>query len=107
MLTLPLVLLTVGLLEDLVSFKARQHVHDLYWRTALVLLLNGVAFAIAATWVTPAVKRLLVTIRQSSRRGAGLFGMCAFYSLAYGALFLAYLVVERHGAGALLPRAWR
>jgi hypothetical protein len=106
-LTLPLVLLTVGLLEDVASYKVRQHVPDLHWRVAITLVLYGAAFAIAADWVAPAVKRVLVSARQSSKRGGGLLGVWAFFVLAYGLLYWAYLVVERHGPGGLLPAAWR
>jgi hypothetical protein len=106
-LTVPLVLLSVGLLEAVATYKVRQHLRDVHVRVAIMLALNGVAFAIAATWVTPAIRRLLVSIRQSSRRGGGLFGLWLFYAAAYGGLYWAYLVMERHGAGHLLPAAWR
>ena len=106
-LTLPLVLLTVGLLQDITSYKVRQHVHDVHWRTAVMLVLYGAAFAVAAEWVSPAIKRLLSSIRHSSHRGGGLAGTWLFFAVAYGLLYWAYLVEERHGAGALLPPSWR
>ena len=106
-LTLPLVLLTVGLLQDVTTFKVREHVRDVYLRTAIILVLYGVAFAIAATWVSPLIKRLLVHIRQSSRRGGGVIGLWLFFGLAYGAIYFAYLIVEKHGAGGLLPASMR
>jgi hypothetical protein len=106
-LTLPLVLLTVGLLQDITSYKVRQHVHDVHWRTLVMLVLYGVAFGVAAEWVSPAIKRLLSGIRHSSRKGGGLFGTWLFFAVAYGLVYWAYLVEERHGAGALLPPSWR
>jgi hypothetical protein len=106
-LTLPLVLLTVGLLQDVTSYKVRQHVHDVHWRTAVMLVLYGVAFGVAAAWVSPAIKRLLSSIRQSSHRGGGLVGTWLFFVVAYGLVYWAYLIEERHGAGALLPPSWR
>jgi hypothetical protein len=106
-LTLPLVLLSVSLLEDIATYKVRQHVHDIRIRTAIMVVLYGAAFAAAATWLSPAIKRLLVAVRQSSRRGGGAFGQWVFYAAAYGALYWAYLIVERRGAGGLLPQSWR
>jgi cytochrome bd-type quinol oxidase subunit 2 len=106
-LTLPLVLLTVGLLENVVAYKVRQRVHDVHWRTALMLVLYGAGFAAAATWVSPALRRLLLGLRQSSHRGGGLVGQWLFYGLAYGLVYWAYLVLDRHGPAGLLPPAWR
>ena len=106
-LTLPLVLLMVTLLEDIVTYKVRQHVQDVHLRTAIIVALVGAAFAIAATWLSPLIKRLLTRIRTSSRRGGGLFGVCLFYAAAYAGIYFAYLLVERKGPGALLPQAWR
>jgi hypothetical protein len=107
-LTLPLVLLIVSLLQDITTYKVRQHVHDVRLRTAIVVALYGVAFAIAANWVSPLIKRLIVNIRQSSKRGGGLLGVWLFYAAAYTLIYYAYLAVERAGGPAgVLPAAWR
>jgi hypothetical protein len=106
-LTLPLVLMTVVLLEDLVTYKVRQHVRDIHLRVAVIVALNGVLFAAAATWLVPFLKAVLTRVRQSSRRGLGAFGLWAFYAAAYGLLYWAYLIAERRGSAALLPAALR
>ena len=106
-LTLPLVLLTVALFEDLVTYKVRQHVRDIHVRVAVIVALNGVLFAVAATWIVPFVRALLTKIRQSSRRGFGAFGLWTFYAVAYGAVYWAYLLAERRGPAALLPALLR
>jgi hypothetical protein len=107
LLILPLVLLTVALFEDLVTYEVRRHVRDIYLRTAGIVILNGAAFAFAATVVSPWLKRLLATLRRSTRRGAGTFGLCAFYLAAYGLLYYAYFLAETRGSSALLPNALR
>ena len=106
-LTLPLVLLTVSLLENVASYKLRQRVHDVHWRTALSLVLYGSAFAAASEWVSPAIKRLLVSARKTSRESGGAAGTWLFFALAYALVYWAFLVVERQGPAALLPAAWR
>ena len=105
-LILPLVLLTVALLEEIATYKVRQHVRDVYLRAALVLLLNGAAFAIAATWLSPWLKRALTSARRTSRE-VGAPALWIFYGIAYGALFYAYLIAETRGPGGLLPASLR
>lgn len=102
---LPAVLLMVALVEDLAMYKIRQHVREVRLRTLLDLLLFGAAFAVAADWLSPLLRRMLTRVRAQSRREGGSFGLVVFYALAYGALYYAYLVRETRGLGALLP-AW-
>jgi hypothetical protein len=106
-LTLPLVLLTVSLLESIVTYKLRQHVRNVHWRTALALVLYGSALAVASEWVSPAIKNLFVSARKTSRENAGPMGVGLFLAVAYGLIYWAFLVLERHGPSALLPAAWR
>lgn len=106
-LIVPLVLLVVSLLEDVAMYKLRQHVSDLYVRTALILVLTGAGFALAANYIGPWIKALFTRARMGSRWGAGRLGIWLFYAIAYGALFYAYLIVERHGPAALLPPSLR
>jgi hypothetical protein len=103
----PLVLLTVAILEEVVTFKVRQHVRDVHHRAAIILILNGVAFAVAATWIGPGMQRLLARMRRAGSKGAGLVGLWVFYAAAYGGLYWAYLVAEQKGPGGLLPATWR
>jgi hypothetical protein len=106
-LIVPLVLLVVALIEDVAMYKLRQHVRDIYLRTAIVLVLTGVGFAVAANYVGPWLKSVLTRVRKGSKWGAGTVGIWMFYAAAYGALYYAYLVIERSGAGALLPASLR
>lgn len=107
MLVLPAVLLTVSLLEDLVSHVAREHVKNVTFRVLVTLALKGAAFAVAAHYVSPWIEHGLVTTRRGSFRHAGTMGLLLFYAVAYGLLYWAYLVLETKGAGALLPRSLR
>jgi uncharacterized membrane protein len=106
-LIVPLVLLVVALLEDIAMYKLRQHVRDIYARTGLVLVLTGVGFALAAGFVGPWVKDTFASARKGSKWGGGKLGIWMFYAAAYGALYYAYLVIERRGPGALLPVSLR
>jgi hypothetical protein len=103
----PLVLVTVALLQDLAAFKVREHVAGLYLRVAIIVALQGVGFAIAADWISPWLQRLYNRFRRDSKREGGHLGMWLFYTLAYGALYYAYLISEQRGVAGLLPRAWR
>jgi len=47
-LIVPLVLLVVAVLEDIVTYKVRQHVRDLYLRAGIIPGLTGVGFVLAA-----------------------------------------------------------
>jgi hypothetical protein len=106
-LIIPLVLLIVTLFEDVVTYKVRQHVRDVYTRAALVLALNAFAFGIAGGWVGPWLKDLFSSVRKTSRATGGKIGIWVFYAAAYGALYYAFVIVERHGPGGLLPASLR
>ena len=101
----PLVLLVVVVFEEIMTYKVRQHVRDVYARAAIILVLNAFAFGLAAGWLSPRLRDHLKNLRQRSDRMAGAIGLWVFYGLAYGALFYAFLVMERHGPAGLLP-AW-
>jgi hypothetical protein len=104
---MPLVLLSVALLEEVVTYKVRQHVPQVHQRVAIIMALNAFAFVAAAGWIAPWLRDLLSSARKGSKQGAGRIGLWIFYALAYGAVFYAYLVVERHGPGSLLPPSLR
>jgi uncharacterized membrane protein len=104
---MPLVFLVVVLIEDVVTYEVRHHVRDLYLRAAIVMGLNAFAFVLVAGWLAPWLRDLLARARKGSKRTGGEVGLWVFYALAYGAIFYAYLVVERHGAGGLLPGSLR
>jgi hypothetical protein len=106
-LILPGVLLTVALFEEIVTYKVRQRVHDVYLRTVIIVLFNGVAFTVAAELVGPWIAQFLATARRDSLKRGGKLGLVLFYSLAYGALYYAYFVDQVHGPGWLLPMALR
>jgi hypothetical protein len=105
LLVLPAVLLTITLIQDITTYVARKHVHDVHTRVVLNLVLNGAAFALAAAWLTPWLERVITTTRRGSERHAGTVGLLLFYVLAYGALYYAYFVSETRGVSALVP-AW-
>jgi hypothetical protein len=105
-LIIPLVLCVVAILQDVVMYKMRQHIHNVYQRAGFVLLLNGVLFGIAAAFVAPRLQKLFQRIGKESRV-AGDLGLWIFYAGAYGLLFYVYVVIERHGVAALLPASLR
>lgn len=106
-LIIPLVLLVVTLLEDIVMYKVRQHVRDVYWRAGIMLVLTGVGFAIAAGYVGPWLEELFTSARKGGRQLGGKLGIWLFYAVTYGTLYYAYLVMERRGPGGLLPASLR
>lgn len=103
-LIVPLVVLVVALCEDVATYKVRQHVRDPYVRAAIIVVLTGIGFSVAAAWIGPWIKHLLSTARKGSRWGMGTVGIWLFYAAAYGAIYFAYLVIERSGVAGLLPR---
>jgi hypothetical protein len=107
LLIVPIVLLVFTLFEDILTYKVRQHVHNLYARAAVILVLNAFVFGFAAGWLSPRLRALLQTLRTGTRRTAGTIGLWTFYALAYGALYYAFLIVERHGTAGLLPASMR
>jgi hypothetical protein len=104
---MPLVLLVVVLLEEVLTYKVRQHVRDVHLRVAIIIALNAFAFVLAGGWLAPWLRDLFTQVRKGSRKTAGDLGLLLFYLLAYGAIYYAYLVIERHGAGGLLPASLR
>ena len=102
----PLVLCVIALLENIVTFKVHEHVHDPRARAAITLALNGIGFGIGAGFIAPALARFLRQLDRESSQAGTVFTI-AFYALVYGLVFYAYLVVELHGAGGLLPASLR
>src|SRR5258705_3646376 len=90
----PLVLLTVALIQEILTYQVRQRVRIVALRVAIILLLNGVAFAAAAEWVSPWIKRILSRARATSRRGIGPVEPWLFYAVAYAGLYFAFWLVE-------------
>ncbi|HEY6036766.1 MAG TPA: hypothetical protein VIV58_20955 [Kofleriaceae bacterium] len=103
----PLVLLVFVLVQEVVTYKVRQHVHDIHARVAMILALNAFGFGFVAGWLTPRLRDVLKSVQKGSNRLGGKVGMVMFYALAYGALYYAFLVLERHGAVGLLPASLR
>jgi hypothetical protein len=106
-LLLPLVLLTIALIEQVASYKLKQHVRDIHLRAGLIMALDGAGFGVAAALIGPWIRTLLVSMRSHSHRSAGSAGPIVFYGLAYAAVYSAYLIVERQGPAGLLPVSWR
>jgi hypothetical protein len=104
--TVPLVLCVIALLENVVTYKVHEHIHDPRGRAAIVLALNGIGFGVGAAFIAPGITRLVRQLDRESSQAGSLFTI-AFYALAYGLVFYAYLVQERYGTGALLPASWR
>ena len=100
---LPLVLLTVALLEELGWSALRRHIPSVPMRVAVRLVLVGVAFTVAAEVIEPWLRALYASLHTHSRRNGGSFGPWLFYALAYGLLYVAYYVLETRGPRALLP----
>ncbi len=103
----PLVLLMVALFEEILTYKIRQHVRGIHARAAIVFALNAFAFGVAAGWLSPKLRGLLKEARKGSRKTGGTIGLWAFYLLGYGALYYAFVILERSGPGGLLPAALR
>lgn len=103
----PIVLLVFVLLQEIATYKVRQHVREIHLRVALIVLLNAFGFGFAAGWLTPRLRELLKRMRSHSHRWAGRIGLTVFYALSYGALYYAFLILERHGAAGLLPASLR
>jgi len=107
-LIIPLVLLVVSLLEDIAMYKVRQHIREIHIRVAIIIVLTGVGFALAAGYVAPWLQSVFTSARKKGGKwGGGKIGIWLFYIGAYGLLYYAYFVIERSGPGALLPSSLR
>jgi hypothetical protein len=99
----PLVLVLVALLEEVMTYKVRQHVRDIRVRAAVILLLNAFAFGVAGGWLAPRMRDVLKGARKRTNKLGGAAGLLMFYALGYGAAYWAFLVLERSGPAGLLP----
>ena len=102
----PLVLCVIALLENIAIFKVHEHVRDTNARAAIILVLNGVGFGFGAAYVAPWLARFLRQADRESAQAGSLFTL-AFYVLAYGLVFYAYLIQEKYGPAGLLPASLR
>ena len=103
----PIVLLVFVLVQEIITYKVRQHVREVHLRVAIIVVLNAFGFGFAAGWLTPKLRELLKSARTRTNRIGGRIGLAAFYALSYGALFYAFLILEKHGAAGLLPASLR
>src|SRR5437016_614383 len=87
----PLVLCVIALLEDIVTFKVREHVRDPSVRAAIILALNGIGFGAGAAFIAPWLAGVIRRLDRESTQ-AGAWFTLAFYALAYGLVFYMYLV---------------
>lgn len=106
-LVLPLVLLVVVLLESMASYQITRKVANPHLRVAILMILYGVGFSLAAGWITPWLKRVVVASRRTSHRQGGAAGAWFFFAAAYGLLYWAFYLLQTRGAAALLPAALR
>ena len=106
-LVLPLVLLVVVLLETIAAYEVTRLVANRHARVAILMIMYGVGFAVAAGWITPWLKNLVVASRRTSHRQGGAAGVWLFFVAAYGLLYYAFYLLETRGAAALLPAALR
>jgi len=103
-LLLPLVLLTVSLVEEISWAYLRAEIRSIGVRVVLRLVLVGGAFSFAAEFVAPWIRGFFTTARSATKRGlGGTAGPWPFYAVAYAALFVAYYVVETRGVRVFLP----
>lgn len=106
-LVLPLVVLVVVLLETLAAYEVTRQVGNRHARVAILMMMYGVGFALAAGWITPWLKNLVVASRRTSLRQGGAAGVWLFFAAAYALLYYAFYLLETRGAAALLPQALR
>lgn len=106
-LILPLVVLAVMLLEQVAELEVRQHVENLYLRTAVIMALYAIGFSFAFEKLSPWLKRLFLILRTKSRKQGGAWGIGLFFAAAYALTFYGYFKLETEGAASLLPPAWR
>ena len=106
-LVLPLVLLLVVLLEAIATYGITRRVANPHARVAILMILYGVGFSLAAGWITPWRKRAVVASRKTSHRQGGAAGAWFLFAAAYGLLYWAFYLLHTRGAAALLPAALR
>ena len=106
-LVLPLVLLLVVLIESMATYWVTQRVTNQHARVAILMILYGVGFSLAAGWITPWLKRVVMASRKTSHRQGGAAGAWFFFAAAYGLLYWAFYLLQTRGAAALMPAALR
>lgn len=106
-LVLPLVLLVVVLLESIAAYEVTRRVASPHARVAILMILYGAGFSVAAGWITPWLKRVVIASRRTSHRQGGAAGAWIFFAAAYALLYWAFYLLQTRGAAALLPGALR
>jgi hypothetical protein len=103
----PLVLLAVVLLEEIAAYQVRRVVADVGLRTAILVLLYGAGFALAALRLIPWLTRAVTSARRTTRRQGGELGVWLFFAAAYALVYYAFYLIETRGPAAVLPAALR
>ena len=103
----PLVLLAVVLLEEIAAYQVRRHVADMAARTATLVFLYGVGFALAAIYLIPWIRSLVTSAQRTTRREGGELAVWLLFAAAYGLIYYAFYLIESRGMAALLPAALR
>lgn len=102
-LIVPLVSLSIVLLEGVVEYHLRLHITDVRLRTLAIMLCYALGFSLGGSWIYPRLKVFIVRLRSTSRRGQGRLGVFAFFLACYGALYYGFFLLETRGPLALWP----
>ena len=80
---------------------------DIYLRTGIILVLTGSGSRSPPASSARGSRTRSPRRAKGSKWGGGKLGIWLFYGAAYGAIYYAYLVIERRGPAALLPPSLR
>lgn len=99
MIILPICFLLFNVIEEIVAYMLPNFVHNPYTRTAVLILLFAIGFALIGDLLVPWVAGLFDEGHRKSKREGGKTGVVLFYLISFAAIYIVYFLIYTKPGG--------
>ena len=104
---LPICLLLLNAVQEVIAYKLPKFIRNPYTRTAVLIFLFAVGFAIIGDFLVPWIATLFEHGHKKSQKEGGKSGILIFYILSFAGIYLIYYIIYIKGPQYILPPLWR
>jgi len=107
MIILPVCLLLFNAAQEVVEYMLPRFVPNPYYRTAVLIFLFVIGFAVIGDILVPWIAELLDKGHKTSKTQGGNLGIILFYSGTFAAIYVIYYIIYIKGPQFIIPAIWR